>query len=265
MREMEPLLYNTLRLIVGTAVCWIILLVKEKDIMISKKQFWHFVLIGVVAHGTHQIALVLGIEKTTAGASSIILASAPVFVAFMANVLKLEKADTVTWIGILISFAGVTLVVVGSEQTIGAGADALWGNLLIVVAAIFWGMYTILLRVHFKDVSITKVTAYAMLFTTLPLIILFPGKILEANWALYSLEAWGGVLYSGIFVLGISNIIWNAGVQKVGPTKTSIYANLPPFISVLVGWVLLSESITMIQVLGGVLIIAGLAYAGKSN
>jgi DNA primase catalytic core len=178
---------------------------------------------------------------------------------------RLEKADTVTWIGILISFAGVTLVVVGSEQTIGAGADALWGNLLIVVAAIFWGMYTILLRVHFKDVSITKVTAYAMLFTTLPLIILFPGKILEANWALYSLEAWGGVLYSGIFVLGISNIIWNAGVQKVGPTKTSIYANLPPFISVLVGWVLLSESITMIQVLGGVLIIAGLAYAGKSN
>ncbi len=265
LEEMDPLLYNTLRLMVGTIACWVILLVKEKEFAISKKQFWHFVLLGAVVHSVHQVTLVLGIAKTTAGASSILLASAPVFVAFTTSVLKLEQASKSTWIGIIISFAGVIFVVAAPGQVMGAGMDSLWGNLLMVAAAILWGIYTILLRVHFKEVSGIKVTAYALLFTTLPLIVLVLGRIPEADWASYSLKAWGGVFYSGIFVLGIANIIWNAGVQKVGPTKTSIYANLPPFISVLAGWLILKESVALTQILGGAFIIAGVLYANKSN
>ncbi|MFZ5969751.1 MAG: DMT family transporter [Bacillota bacterium] len=265
LKEMEPLLFNTLRFTIGAAVCWVILLMKEKDIKISKKQFWQLMLTGVVANGINQIAFIYGVGKTTAGATSIILASTPGCVAFLASVLKLEKASMKTWIGIIISFAGVAFVVLGSGSLTGGGAESTWGNLLIVVATIFWSIYTILLRFLFKDVSTIKVTTYAMTFTTLFFLMITSKQILQCDWRAFSGTAWGGVFFSGVFVIGISYALWNVGIQKVGPTKTSIYANLPPFVSVLVGWLLLGETITSIQIIGGALIIMGLVYARKAR
>ncbi|MTI57150.1 DMT family transporter [Geosporobacter ferrireducens] len=261
LKEIGPLLFNTLRFAIGSAVCWIILLTKEREIKISKKQLIYLVFTGIIAHGINQISFIYGVAKTTAGATSIILASTPVCVVLLARLLKLEKVTMKTYIGIIISFMGVTLVVMGSGNPFAGGIEAAKGNILIVVATVFWSIYTIMIRMYFKDLSTIKVTTYSLSFTTIFFLILSAKQVLQSEWASFSTAAWGGVFFSGVFVLGISYILWNTGVHRVGPTRTAIYANLPPFISVLFGWLILGETISPMQIVGGFIIMMGLVYS----
>lgn len=265
LREIEPMLFNCYRYIIGALVCWTILLIKEKDLSISRKHIWQFALAGIVANGFNQIFFIYGVSKTTAGATSLILASTPACVALLANILKLERNNIRTWIGIIVSFLGVTLVVAGSANTLTGGAEAMKGNLLVVLATIFWSIYTIMLRVYFKDLSIIKVTTYAITFTTVFFVLITSRQLINQDLALISVGGWLGVLYSGIFVIGISYVLWNLGIQSLGPTRTATYANLPPFISVFSAWLILGEVITGLQIVGAITIIAGVIYSNKSK
>lgn len=265
LREMDPLLFTALRFVVGAVICWIILLMREKDFRITKRQFWHLFFTGIIAHGINQITFIYGVARTTAGAASIILASPPIWVALLAAFLKLEKVNGKTAIGIFISFLGVSLVVMGSKGTVLGGTDALWGNVLVFIAGIFWSIYTIMVRVYLKDLSIIKFTTYSITFTSIFFMAITYKQMINGDWSAYSAEAWYGVLFSGIFVLGISYILWNTAIQKVGPTRTAVYANLPPFISILVGWFQLGEMITGIQLIGGLIVLGGLIYVRKAK
>jgi drug/metabolite transporter (DMT)-like permease len=265
LREMNPLVFNSLRFVIGAVICWIILLVKETDFKVSRKELLHLLFMGIVAHGINQVAFVYGVSKTSAGTASLILAATPMCVAFLAGLLKLEKANGKTVMGIVISFGGVALVVLGSAGGIGISAVSNLGNILIVIATLFWSLYTIMIRLYFKDISIVKVTTYSMTLTAIFFTMISLKQIMAADWQAYSSAAWGGVVFSGVFVFGISYILWNIGIRKVGPTRTSIYANLPPFVSILAGWLVLGEVITKTQIMGGLLIIFGLVYANQKG
>lgn len=265
LREMNPLVFNSLRFVIGAVICWIILLLKEKDFRVSKRELVHLLMMGIVAHGINQVAFVYGVSKTSASTSSLILAATPMCVAFLASLLKLEKANNKTIMGIIISFGGVALVVMGAAGGKGVSMESHFGNILIVIATLFWSLYTIMIRLYFKDISIVKVTTYSMTLTAIFFSMISLKPILAASWDTYSSIAWGGVVFSGVFVFGISYILWNIGVRKVGATRTSIYANLPPFISILSGWLILGEVITKTQLMGGMLIIYGLIYASQKN
>jgi drug/metabolite transporter (DMT)-like permease len=263
--EMNPMVFNSLRFIIGAVICWIILLFRETNFMVSKRELFHLFIMGIVAHGINQVAFVYGVSKTSASTASLILAATPMCVAFLAGLLKLEKASRKTIIGIVISFGGVALVVMGAVGGIGINVESSIGNILIVIATLFWSLYTIMIRLYFKDISIVKVTTYSMTITAIFFSLISSRQIMAANWLAYSGAAWAGVIYSGVFVFGISYTLWNIGVRKVGPTRTSIYANLPPFVSILTGRLVLGEMITKTQIMGGLFIIFGLIYANQKN
>ncbi|MFT9495146.1 DMT family transporter [Anaerosolibacter sp.] len=265
LQEMNPMVFNSLRFVIGAVICWIILLFRETNFKVSKGELFHLFIMGIVAHGINQVAFVYGVAKTSASTASLILAATPMCVAFLAGLLKLEKANGKTIMGIVISFGGVALVVMGAAGGIGINVESDVGNMLIVIATLFWSLYTIMIRLYFKDISIVKVTTYSMTITAVFFSMISLKQIMAADWFSYSGAAWTGVIYSGIFVFGISYTLWNIGVRKVGPTRTSVYANLPPFVSILTGRLILGEMITKTQILGGLLIIFGLIYANQKD
>lgn len=265
LQEMSPLLLTSLRFIMGSIVCWLILFYKERNLRVDKRLILYFFITGVMANGLNQLAFIYGVSMTTSGATSIIFASTPACVALISQLLKLEKNNPKTWLGILVSFIGVIVVVSSSGKVFNGGRTALLGSILIVIASIFWSIYTIMLRYYFKDVSVIKVTTYSMTFTALFFILVSFKDILAADYTAFSTEAWLGVVFSGAFVIGISYILWNVGVQRIGATRTSTYAYLPPFVSIIVGSIFLNERISLLQIIGGSIIIIGLVYANRAK
>ena len=72
-------------------------------------------------------------------------------------------------------------------------------------------------------------------------------------------KVWLGFGYSVIGPLFLTNILWFTAIDRVGASRASLFANLQPFFAVLFALLLLSESLTGLEIAGGVLIFAGIA------
>src|SRR6476469_130038 len=74
---------------------------------------------------------------------------------------------------------------------------------------------------------------------------------------------WIGFAFAVIGPLVITNLLWFTAIDRVGPSRASLFANLQPFLAALIALVLLSEEITTVQIVGGVAIGAGIVLASR--
>ena len=202
------------------------------------------------------ISFIIGIDHTAAGSAALIMASAPLWTAILSRVAGYERLGYVAWLGLLISLVGTGLV-------IAAGADAtlsgsLFGNLLMLLAAMLWGAYTAFNKTVVHDVSPTGATFFGILVALPFLAAIGLPYIDTVDWSAVNGWVWGAIVFSGGLSTGIAFAIWNTAVKAVGASNTAVYSNLVPLVALLGGLVVLDESITWPQMVGGGLIIGGL-------
>jgi drug/metabolite transporter (DMT)-like permease len=74
-----------------------------------------------------------------------------------------------------------------------------------------------------------------------------------------------GIAFLGIFCSGLAYIAWYDALHTLTATQTGAFLNIEPLVAVLVAWVILGESIVVITLLGGVIILFGIRLVQKSN
>ncbi|MEO1075179.1 MAG: EamA family transporter, partial [Bacteroidota bacterium] len=102
------------------------------------------VTLGITGNIFYQTCFILGVNLTAAGSAALIMASTPVWTALMARVGGQERLSGRAWLGLGVSLAGTVVVILAGGKTLDLGADTLLGNLLMLAAALFWGLYTVL-------------------------------------------------------------------------------------------------------------------------
>ena len=213
-------------------------------------------LLGVLGNGIYQLFFVHGVARTRAGNAALIVGAAPAFIAVAARAKGLEHVRRKTLLGIGLSVIGVGLVIVGSARPIG-GQPTLLGSLLVFFGVLSWSLYTILLQPFTKRVDVITLSAITMVGGAIPLLIASSPAIVATNWGGIGIGGWLALLYSSIVSMGLAYLFWYRGLRVLGPTRTSVYANLQPIIALLVAWAFLGENPTAFQGVGAVTIIAG--------
>jgi drug/metabolite transporter (DMT)-like permease len=74
---------------------------------------------------------------------------------------------------------------------------------------------------------------------------------------------WLGFAFAVLGPLVITNLLWFTAIDRVGPSRASLFANLQPFLAAIVALLLLSEEITTVQIAGGLAIGGGIVLASK--
>ncbi len=201
-----------------------------------------------------------GIRLTSASHASLIIAVIPVVTVLAEAVLFRTRVTARVAAGVLLSVAGVFLVV-GRPGAAGGGAVSLAGDLFMFGACVSWVVYIILSKDLHERLSEIAITAYQSLFGTAFLI---PLALLEMRqWVPITLEAGLSLGYLALFCSALSNFLYVFALSRLGPIAVSPYVNLIPVVGVLGGVVLLGESIAWIQVLGGVVILAGVLLVSR--
>jgi drug/metabolite transporter (DMT)-like permease len=266
--EIAPQAFNALRFggaaFLSVILAWIV----EKDLRIPRQDWQMVLLLGLIGTPVHQVTFILGLARTSASNASLILATAPIFVALIGTLTGSEKISSRNWIGVLLSFVGLFLLIGGSSSGLAIGSQTLTGDWLILVAAIIWAIYTILLKRLTQRNSALKITAWVML-SSIPLLVTVALPDLRSqDWQAISPQSWLGLLYSSALGIAIGYVIWNAGVQRLGSARTSVYQYLVPLVAVLVAWAFLGESMQPLQALGAAGILLGVAlgrYQAKGS
>jgi len=88
-------------------------------------------------------------------------------------------------------------------------------------------------------------------------------SLAQTSWTSISTPAWGGLIYAALLALVVAYLLWNTSVRQVGSSRTSIFSCLIPLVAALVAWGVLGERPTLMQLGGGVLVIAGVLLARR--
>lgn len=252
---MDPLAYNGARVALAALVFgWIAW--RRAGPPVSRRDMWMLLALGVLGNGVYQLLFAIGVAHTRAGSAAIVLASAPVFIAVLGRVFGVERVGLRGYGGVLLSIAGIALVILGGAAH-QAGDSTLHGNLIILLGALCWAIFTVLLEPYTHRVSLVDISALTLVGGAIPLLIVSAPAMIATRWSSVRPLTWVAIAYSGIGSLVIAYLFWYRGVRVIGPTRTAIYSNLQPVIALLVSWMLLSEVPTGWQGVGAVTIIAG--------
>lgn len=207
------------------------------------------------------MAFIHGFDLTTASNSAIIIAVTPAIIALLSSILKHETVHWAAWLGILVSFVGLYLVITNQHGSLELTKTRMKGDLLIFLGVFFWAAYTVAAKPMLERISPLKLTTLTMGLGTLMYLPFCIKDLKAADYSSFSAAAWGSLLFSGFFALAVCYVIWYASVKRVGNSKTAIYDNLIPVVTVFFAWVFLGERLTLLQGLGACVILLGVYLA----
>jgi drug/metabolite transporter (DMT)-like permease len=251
----EPLAFNAMRFVVASVFVGIVLRVQGALVLPERRHLARIVALGLLGNVAYQMCFILGLARTRAGSAALILALTPILTAFFSMLTGHERPGWRTWAGAALSVLGIGLVT-------GAGAlleghAALVGNLILVVAAAVWALYTVGARPIVDRYGSIQTTAWTLWVGTIGLVALGTPALLCQRWEVVGAKAWGGLFFSALFAIGLAYLIWYRGVERIGNTRTAIFSNLTPVVAMIAAAVLLKESPTGWAVLGAVLTLGG--------
>ncbi len=195
----------------------------------------------------------IGLQYSTAANASLIYAVAPLAAIILERIFLKVRLTGIKLLGGFLGFLGV-LVIVSSG---GASFRISMGDLLLLAAML--GMTISMLFTPLLAKSMSSVSIY---FYSGPVGVLLMAPLAGGEALTGQIKASGDTLVIVLLIVlgmttALSGVWWTQGVAVAGPGKAAMFMNIPPFISLIAGHFILGEPIYTAQLLGGVLVLAG--------
>ena len=259
---MPPVGFTFLRYSLASVALLAILRWSEGEIRLPRPGAARILLLGGLGFGIYQMLWTVGLQIIPAGDSALLIAASPVLTAVIAVLIGTDTLNPLKAVGVVLSFAGVVLVIaagVGIELT---GSPI--GFALTMAAALCWATYTAFGAKVLRRHSPLVLTAWATIGGTLVLAPVGIGQLLapgalgpEQAAALPSIVF--AIAFSGLLAAALANVVVFQGVGLLGPTRVMTLQSLVPAMAVVLAFLFLHEPIRPVQVVGGGIIILGVA------
>ena len=230
-----------------------------KQFALPQGQDWgYFALLGFLGITFHQWLQSTGLLTAQATTTAWIITSTPIFIALLGLILLREYLAWYQAIGIVLAAFGVLLVVTkGNLSTLTAGSFGTPGDFLVMVSAINWAVFSTLSRPGLKKHPATLMMFYVMGFGWIFTSILFFAtsgirEITSIPW-----DGWIAILFLGVLCSGVAYIFWYDALKILPVAQTGAFLYLEPVITVIVAALVIQESILLVTLIGGIIILIG--------
>lgn len=263
--ELHPFAFNAIRITVSAVFLGILHMRETEQNRIPKGSWGKVLGLSMIGYFGYQIFFMTGLARTTAGSSSLLIASSPIWAALVGRMFG-DRLSGRASAGLLLAFVGTSFIAVaGGEMDF--SSETMLGNFLTIGAAIAWGLYTGMNRSLAQAVSPISLAFYTTTIT-LPLHWVIGWPVMS-DLSLVSPTAWGCIAFSGALGTGLAYAMWNVGIRQVGAAHTTIYVNLVPVLAIGISYYWLGETVSPAQLAGGALVLGGLwlvrGRAGKRS
>lgn len=260
--ELDPLAFNALRFPLAALVMFVAIRIRGTLHWPPPGERLRVLLLSILGNVAYQQFFIHGLQLTSAGTASVLLAGTPIITAVLSARLGHERLTARVWLGVVGTVAGMTMVV-GFGAAGEAQAHSVAGDLLMICASLSWAVYTVGSRSLVDRHGAVQFTAWTLWIGAAILGIIGLPSVLQTDLAAVSAAAWMGVAYAGALSIGIAYLIWYHGVRQIGNTGTATYSNLTPVVALAASWIALGEQPLAGQLLGAMVIIAGVTLAQR--
>jgi len=216
-------------------------------------------LIPSVIMTVHQVFYTAGLFMTPAVISSLVGRLNAIIIPALSCVFYEDERQVVKnrgfLLGAILSFAGVLVVILGKGAEIAGGFNV--GSVLVVLGTLCWSVYAVYVKKLVRSIDPLAIISYVSLLSTVfffPLVLFF-GDIRSISSA--SIETQSLLYGSGILGVGIGNVFYNHAVKHVGTSIASVFFLLMPLSVGVIGFLILGEALTTVQIIAGAVSILG--------
>ena len=257
-QDIPPLTLAILRFGQGGFLLLLLLLIWARDLLrVDRRDVPYLILLGAIFFTIFPVTFNTSLRMTEASRGAMMLATMPLWSVLLARVATGEHLNIRQTCGVLLTFAGVGVVLAERGLTFVGTNLSLAGDALMLVTALCGAVYGVLAKRMLTRYKALTVTAYAMVLGTL---LLVPAAFVEDPFSALErmrTETVMLVLFLGIFGGAIGYFLWTFALTRLSPTQVAVYVNLNPMIATLLGVTLLAEKLTGIFVVGLAAVLAG--------
>lgn len=250
----HPLAYAVIRYGAATALFIGFTYWRERSFRVARSDL-RLVLLAAVLIYLNQLCFVYGVDDSTASIAALLLGTTPIWVAIIATAVGFERLQRSFWLATILSFAGVGLVASGSG---GLGGRSL-GFVLALLTAMTWASYSMAIAPLLRRYSPFRISSLVLALGWVPLAVTGGPQTLGQGFHFGTLT-WIGFAYAVIGPLFLTNLLWFTAIDRVGPSRASLFSNLQPFFGVVFALILLGDHLDAWEVVGGLLIFSGIVF-----
>lgn len=262
MQDFSPIFLSFARLVV-TSIFLLVVALTWRNLRLPTKKEWPL-LAGIGIFGTllNQTFFFTGLKYSTAANAALIIALAPLTTVLLARMFLREQLTVFKIAGAFMGLAGVSIIVLFT----GEGFTISTGDIYLLLAMLTLSISLLFVRSLSLSMPSYAVTIFSTVFGSFLMIPAAAFEGLRGQTVIsHNLMFWLLLIAAGIAAQGLAGFWWNQGVARVGASTASMFMNIPPFVALIVSHFVLGDAIFASQVIGGLLILLGVAVSNRKS
>jgi drug/metabolite transporter (DMT)-like permease len=253
-RDIDPVAFTGLRFAAMFFFSVAVLTMTRDRVRPRRGDVPALILSGLTGYFLYQMGFVLGLDRTSALASAILISTHPIFSVIVMWIARRERPTKVEATGVLLGFLGVAVFLRAWD----AFAAARPGDLFSLGAAAAFGAYGVINQPLTARYSSRELMSYGLMLGGLLITVVGLPAMVEQDWGAVSPTAWVILAYAIVGPVYLAYALWNWAIHHRGIPKTVVYGFLVPVLGGAIAVLALDEHVRVEQVIGGLLVLAGL-------
>ena len=263
-RGVPPFGLNVIRVGVSSLLFWSLLLLFKQKVGVRKEHVPRFLLCAITGVVINQLLFIKGLTLTLSIHASLLILVTPIFITFIAAWIGREALNIFKITGLILGIGGSIILVLQKESS-GAGTNILLGNILVILNAISYAFYFVLVKPLMKEYHPFEVIRWLFAFGFI--------FMLPIGWIEFSSIQWAALSTTDFLVLGV--IVFFAtflaylfnlyGISRLGASITGAYIYTQPIFAGIIAVFIMGEKLTLQKIIAAALIIGGVLLVNKKR
>jgi drug/metabolite transporter (DMT)-like permease len=247
-----PIQLAAVRTLFALILFWFMRKITSNNEQIQKEDLIRIALSGFLGITLYFAIENIGVSMTSSSNSALIVASFPAVTTLLEFFIYHSKPNIKKIFGIILAIIGVAVL---TQINVDGNSKSMLGNIILIGAGIVWAFYNFITRGLTNKYSAMTLTYYQMLAG---FIFFLPFVIIEGKtWRMPTITSASALIYLSVGCSIVAFLLYNLGLRKLSASISVSLMNLVPVLGLIFSILILHESVSTIQILGGVIVIIG--------
>lgn len=255
---------NVVRIVSSVILLWILFLFKPGKAGIEKKDIPRFIICALSGVAINQMLFIRGLSLTTAIHASLLALVTPIFIIFIAAWLLKERITGFKIAGLISGFSGAAILI-SIKDTSQTGSNIFFGDILIIINAVSYAFYLVLVRPLMQRYSPIHVTRWVFTFGSIIILLFGWNDLAVTNWNNFEPMNWAALAFVAVCATFFAYLFNIYGVSVIGASATGTYIYTQPVFAALIAIFFTGELLDWIKLLCAALIFGGVYIANYTR
>lgn len=245
-----------------TLLLWMFYFLNPVKISVRKIHYKRFIICALLGIVINQLLFIKGLSMTFSIHASLLMLTTPIFITIIAAFILKEHLHKFKILGLLLGISGALVLIMARKNT-GNGSNVLWGDIFVIVNAICYSCYFILVKPLMKRYSAMSVIRVLFTIGTFIALPICWNEFRAIPWSSYTILSTSILLLivvGGTFFAYTFNLY---GIKHLGASVSGSYIYTQPFFATVIAMIFMNETLDIYKIIGGIFIFSGVYFVTK--